>query len=1221
MWGSSNRPAKASGRPFQSHPFHARNQASALPLETARDFMETIPGFPTPADTNNELGISLLGPGELSESVLPQGRIFQETRTTVGRREEIASLVDFASARGPLRVAVVTGRAGMGKTSLLLALAEALSAQRVGIMLQLAIDIPQNAATAPPRIPPGPSLIVVDDAHLKAAPKALLGLAKERRDVRFVFTTRPSGIARLSALFSQTGLSSDRIKILPELSPLGTSDAEAASAEALGEDKRDLAPKLAAASEGHPFVLSLAGRLLREDMLHPIALERSTTKLAGQSFAAQTIERAYEIVLLKAAAAVDQNLLRAVLALIAALAPVRTSDERFLQSAGELLGCRRRELVSALRALENLGVVDRGPHGVRVVPDALADHVLYNALKPGVSSTPGTPNAPFAPFAPSIAATAQLFEERFGTPVLVPLLRNAGALDGPSLPETSPAASLCRDLFEQATSTIEAASPAERARLLAALRPLATDYPERLLELVTAVMRLSANKEKEPSSATSALAPPASVLYELPSILRRIGLQQALLPAVIDLLWELGRDDLRLQSPHPDHPMRVLRELASRANARPPGVHEALLDGVDRWLLTFDAHEHKHSPLDVLDTFLSDGAMDTSASDERRTDLRNQALATLCRAAASTNRAAALSGISGLERVLGDGSLEDSGSDPSWRDGERLRVLLMLRDAALQSKDPLVHFAVTDALRRAARRASADDVRAAAEQATNDVPSSAERRLFEALTQRTSTQRVALDLPQSEMAPSEGDFRNAASRIGRPGGENESNERRGVDACRAVVDEILALGTTPEVMAADIGGALEALSLANKSGSPRLLLHVLSRKHPAFARATCETIMREPDGPLGPHIASLLHALRESSPETASELVLAIVSAGNPTLSASIAQVFHRWVDKPIPADNEALRKLLLHRDSFVRRAALGALRTLAKSAPRDALDLAVGVDLSDGPEVAEALFGALDAGGLFTESALSEEEIILFLSRLGVARSLDGHSTMRFLAHAGKRLPEEVALLMVDRITQAAGAAAGGVLGSAGTYEPLPPEGLARVLASLPATAGWLSILRRIRHLAKARTGWVRFHAARLFHDASHAYAPATVEVLSEWVEAGNAEELEAISALLEEAPATFLFSHLDLIATLLRRAAQASDACFERVRSALFSVATGQARPRAGRAEIDEAELRRAAREASLRLTPRSPEQRFFEAITKHADARLAEEHAADDDEFFDL
>ncbi len=106
-----------------------------------------------------------------------------------------------------------------------------------------------------------------------------------------------------------------------------------------------------------------------------------------------------------------------------------------------------------------------------------------------------------------------------------------------------------------------------------------------------------------------------------------------------------------------------------------------------------------------------------------------------------------------------------------------------------------------------------------------------------------------------------------------------------------------------------------------------------------------------------------------------------------------------------------------------------------------------------------------------------------------------------------------------------------------------------------------------------------------------------------------------------LEEAPATFLFSHLDLIATLLRRAAQASDACFERVRSALFSVATGQARPRAGRAEIDEAELRRAAREASLRLTPRSPEQRFFEAITKHADARLAEEHAADDDEFFDL
>ena len=98
--------------------------------------------------------------------------------------------------------------------------------------------------------------------------------------------------------------------------------------------------------------------------------------------------------------------------------------------------------------------------------------------------------------------------------------------------------------------------------------------------------------------------------------------------------------------------------------------------------------------------------------------------------------------------------------------------------------------------------------------------------------------------------------------------------------------------------------------------------------------------MGAPESPLGPHVASLLHALREAAPDRAEALVDTIVTGGNPTLCASLAQVFHRWVEKPLPGDREALRHLLGHRDGFVRRAALGALRTLAKSSPRDAVEL-----------------------------------------------------------------------------------------------------------------------------------------------------------------------------------------------------------------------------------------------------------------------------------------
>ncbi|MRG95848.1 hypothetical protein [Polyangium spumosum] len=1148
--------------------------------------METTLGFPPPPDAHVEHGVALLGPSEFEASALAAGRPFQETLPFGGRAEILAALVDFASARSPARVAVLEGRAGTGKTSLLCALADALAAQRIGTMLRFATDV--TVGTAPPttRLPPGPCLLVIDDAGRKAAPATLLSMALERRDVRFVFTTRPAGQPRLSALFAQVGLSTDAVRVLPALGALSPTEAEATARHVLGDDAREHATRLAELAEGHPFVITLAGQLVREGAIHPVALGKG-------ELAACALDRGHELLLLRSAAAGDPKLLAGVLALVAILAPVRTSDERFLQGAGDLLGCRRRDLVSALRALEAAGVVERGPHGARIVPGSLSDHALHRALV-----------GPSGPLTGSLEERARALESRFGAHAVVPLLRNVGELDGPSLPDGA-AAEIVAALFRHVRGAVEAASSADRCRLLGGLRELSSDHPAAMLDLAAAVLRSPAQSES--TRGAGALFSAASVLYELPAILRRVGLHLAHLPRAADLLWELGRDDLRLQSPHPDHPMRVLRELASRASARPLGVHEALLDAVDRWLAADDAHEHKHSPLDVLDTFLADGAVDAGPTDERRRALRKQALATLARCAKSSVRRAALSGVSGLERVLADGSGLSLGDqmEPGWRDEERLGILTMLSAAAEGSTDALVHFAVADALRRAARRASSAEVRAAAEAAAGAVPTSTERRLYEALTQRSPAQRGLIDLPPSEI-PGSGEV------------ERGGAERRSADTCRAVVDEMLACGRPPAETAAWLGAALEALALAGKSGSPRLLLHVLSRMHPASAAAICEAVMAAPDSPLGPHVASLLHALREASPDRAEALVARIVAGEDPTLCASLAQVFHRWVEKPLPGDREALRHLLGHRDGFVRRAALGALRTLARSSPRDAVDLAVGVDLSEGPEVAEALFGALDAGGLFTEGALSEEEIILFLTRLGAARSLDGHSTMRFLHHAGKRLPEDVTGLFIERIARAAS----GIVAVAEEYEPLPPEGLSTILSGLSRSPEWLPLLRRVRHLARARVGWVRFHAARLFHDASRSFALPTIEVLSEWVQEGGEAELDAVSALLEEAPPTFLFAHLELVATLLRRAHAAGEASFERVRSALFSVVTGQARPRSGiRSDRSEALLRSQAREAASRLAPRSPEQKFFESVAKHAEARIAEEDAGQDDELFDL
>ena len=109
--------------------------------------METILGFPPPPDAHADHGVALVGPSEFLDGALASGRPFQEALPAVGRRDVLASLVDFASARGPQRIAVLPGRAGMGKTSLLASLADALAAQRIGTMLRFATSPTRTPAT------------------------------------------------------------------------------------------------------------------------------------------------------------------------------------------------------------------------------------------------------------------------------------------------------------------------------------------------------------------------------------------------------------------------------------------------------------------------------------------------------------------------------------------------------------------------------------------------------------------------------------------------------------------------------------------------------------------------------------------------------------------------------------------------------------------------------------------------------------------------------------------------------------------------------------------------------------------------------------------------------------------------------------------------------------------------------------------------------------------
>lgn len=1172
--------------------------------------MDTIAGIPSTADVATEFGVTLGRPDEFTEAALAAGRCFHDALPMVGRFEELRIVEDFVRKPDAGRVVVVSGRAGIGKTSLLIALAESISQRSPERVVRFALDVvnppsiasfgpasspygPNSAPPQVPRLPKGPCVIVIDDAHRKSCTTHLLQAAKDRPEVRFVLATRPGGLSRIMAQLTPLGLLQGALRVLPELSPLGRSEIARVAQSVFEDEFGEYAEALAEVCHGHPQLVAIAGRLLREAALHPVALEQPI------DFGARVIARAYETLLIRTSATPDQKLVGGVLAqvtdmlgLVATLAPVRTSDERFLQGAGELLKCRRRDLVAALRALETAGILERSPMGVRVVPMALADHALQRLFTSPLP-LPGT-----------MAERVREIVRHFGVHALIPLFRNASEMDGPSVPATG-ASKFVEELFEVCCAELETSSALDRCRLLSVLREISPDQPGAMLGLVKFSMHLAPAEEIEPHSRV--FLSETTITNELPRILQRIAMHPAYLPAAIDLLWQLGRGDVRLQSSHSDHPMRILRDLASKEYVLPIGFHEALLDAIERWQMDPGSHDHQHSPIDVLETFLADSAtpIEDEVLAERQRNLRARALISLESAASARHRRAALAGVRGLESVLADASTQSSlgFSEAPWRDGERLDVLDGLRDAAKNAVDPVVHFAIADVLRWAAHRTTNDALRVSAELVLNEVPDSAERRLYEALTARPPVQRGG---PDPDLPPSS----TLAS-------EPRNGEPRGAEVSRVVIDEWMEKGVHPAVCIQRISDALDVLALAGKSGSPRVLLQVFSLKNPEVAARACRAIMAMPEGPLGPHVAALLHTLRESAPEHAMDLIREIVHGQNAMLCASLAQAFPRWVDRPRSGDQEALRTLLAHRDGFVRRASLGALRTLAKTAPQDAVALALEVDLSEGPDVAETLFGALDAGKLFTGNTISVEDIVVFLSRLAQAPNLEGNSTIRFLHFAAKRLPEETASLLIERLERLAGSEAA----RRDDFIPLPSEGLSSILARLSDSPEWLAILRRIRNLTRVRSTVVRARAARLFRAASKRYSPSSMEVLSEWLLAGRAEEFEGIACLLEEAPATIFFTHVQLIATLLRNCHAMSSELYDSVHHALLPVAMGKSRGPTTGAFLSDSALRTQAREAAAKLAPRSPERRFFETIVKETEALIAEENATDLDDLFDL
>jgi len=241
----------------------------------------------------------------------------------------------------------------------------------------------------------------------------------------------------------------------------------------------------------------------------------------------------------------------------------------------------------------------------------------------------------------------------------------------------------------------------------------------------------------------------AHILQMLPGIFRRCAYTLECVPRAARYLWELGKGDGRQLNQYPDHPFRLLKELAAYGRDKPFVFYESVLDTVLPWLNEPGIHNYANSVIDILDGFLAKTGEDTwtdgreitwgkfRVSRERTVCLREKAFKAVCSCAEIQDRKLILRVIKSLESVLHSnlqyfcGEVTDT--DVQQWEPDQLAAVAAIDRIIDKHNDPIIHFRCLKALQERMKPEQSKKVLQAAKAAASHVPQTFELRLVQAM--------------------------------------------------------------------------------------------------------------------------------------------------------------------------------------------------------------------------------------------------------------------------------------------------------------------------------------------------------------------------------------------------------------------------------------------------------------------------------------------------------
>lgn len=316
---------------------------------------------------------SFVTPTEFFDRFSSAAALFNHAWELVGRSHHLRQAHEFVESPEQ-KVAILTGRGGIGKSKILHEFADRFDDEHKGLALWYAAEGVPLTQDSADDLPFKPCVIVVDDAHRRDDLPALLALTWRRQhSTKLVLACRPQGIDYLKSQLTQGGFDVRDVVELPDVKKLSLEEVTELGRQALGPEFAGFAERLAAATWDCPLVTVVGGQLLARNAIAPELLERDA------EFRDTVLIRFREILVGELGDQIDPKLCRSLLDMIAAIQPIRLDDEIILDSKAKFLNIDRPTLLISLDMLEKAGVLLRRGNTLRIVPDVLADHILHKA--------------------------------------------------------------------------------------------------------------------------------------------------------------------------------------------------------------------------------------------------------------------------------------------------------------------------------------------------------------------------------------------------------------------------------------------------------------------------------------------------------------------------------------------------------------------------------------------------------------------------------------------------------------------------------------------------------------------------------------------------------------------------------------------------------------------------------------------------------------------------